>query len=96
VQQGIRIGWAAGDVNVHGNYRIHGPTCRVDRTENAAAASAGTDSDDESRVRGGVVGLLKGEFHVARNGARHEQHVSVPRGGDKVNAEAFDVIDRTV
>ena len=50
----------------------------------------------QARVGRGGVGFFQREFHVARHGPGHEQHVGVTRRGDEVDAEAFEIIDRAV
>src|ERR1035437_1273002 len=96
MEQRVWIRWAAGNVNVHGDDRVYAATTGVVLAENAATASARTDRHNQPRRGHGVVGLAKSEFHVACDWAGDEQHVRMTRGGDKVNAETFDVIDRAV
>jgi len=96
VEQGVGIGRAAGNVNVHRDDAVHPSAYRVIAAEDAAATATRAHGHDKPRRRHGVVGFAQSQFHVARHRSCHEQHVGVARGGGEVNAEAFNVIDRTV
>src|SRR5713101_2838155 len=96
VQEGVRIGRAAGDVNVHGKDRVHAAPGRVVLAEDAAAAAARAHGHHQARFGHGGVSLAQGQFHVTGDRPGDEQHVGVTGRGDEVDAEAFEVIDRAV
>ena len=94
MQQGVRIGRATGNVNVHGDDGVDAPNRGVVDAEDAAAAATRPYGHDQARVGHSIVGFFKGKFHVARDWAGDEQHIGVAGRGNKVNAEPFEVIDR--
>ena len=56
-----------------------------------AGYGAGADGYDYLGLAEGVVGLLEGELHVLRHGARDEKPVGVAWRGDELEAEAGEV-----
>src|SRR5216117_2082238 len=92
----MRIGRATRNVDVHGKDRVHAADSGVVLAEDTAAATAGADGDYQPRSRHRVISFPEGEFHVAGDGAGHEQHVGVTWRRHEVDAKALDVVNRTV
>src|ERR1041385_9257068 len=57
VEQGVRIGRAAGNINVNRDDRVHAPASGVVSAKDSTAAPARADGDAEARIGGGLVGL---------------------------------------
>src|SRR5207245_1277546 len=57
---------------------------------------AGPHRHYQTRLGRGVIGLAQSEFHVACHRAGHEQHVSMARRSNEVDAETFEIIDWAV
>ncbi|HCL92328.1 MAG TPA: hypothetical protein DIC50_06040 [Verrucomicrobia subdivision 3 bacterium] len=51
VQQGVWIGGAAGDIDIHGDDLIHAAQAGIVRSENASAAPAGAHGHHQARSR---------------------------------------------
>jgi hypothetical protein len=96
VQEGVRIGRATGNIDIHRDDLLHAAQTGVVLAKDTAAAPASPDRHDQPRLRRGVICLPQGQLHVARYRAGHEQHVGMARRGNKVNAEPLDVIHRAV
>src|SRR5690348_15000409 len=92
MQQRFRAWRASRDVDVHGNYLIHSAEGRVIDAEDTAADAAGADSNDDLRLRSGIVGFPQSQLHVARNGAGDEQHVGMARRSHEMDTKALDVV----
>ena len=96
VEQGVRIGWTAGNININRNHRVHAPASGVVLAKDSTATPARAYGHDQARIGRCIVGFSECQFHVTRDRAGYQQHVGMARGGDEVNTEAFDVIDRAV
>src|SRR4051812_28251836 len=80
--------------DVHRNHVRNTADGRVTLAEYPAGAAAIADRDDELRIRRRFIGSPERELHVARDGARHEQQVRVPRARDEFDAVSFEVVER--
>ena len=96
VKKRMRIRRAAGNVNVHWNHLIHSAKACVILAEDAAATAASAHGDDKSRRWHRIVGFAQGQLHIARDRTGDQKHIRVPRRSNEVNAEALDVVNRTV
>ena len=94
MQQSVRVGRTARNVNIDWDDGIDTANRGVVDAEDAAAATACADGNDEPRVRHGVVGLSERQLHIAGNRAGDEQHISVAGRGHEMNPETFEVVDR--
>ena len=81
-------------VAVDRNHCIDGSGYGIAAGKDTARASAGSHGDDQFRRGCGFIGPLQGFRHVARYRPGHQQHVSVFRRCDKVDAESLEIVVR--
>src|ERR1039457_2529680 len=96
VQQRFRAWRTARDVDVHRDHLVYAAAGGVVRSEYAAADAAGAYGYNQLGIRGRIVGLAEGQFHVPGHRAGDQQHIGVARGRDEVDAEALDIVDGVV
>ena len=68
----------------------------VTLAEDAAVAPAISDSDNQLRLRRGIVGSLQRNLHIAGNRPGDQQHVCEPRRCRKMDAETLAIVNRII
>jgi hypothetical protein len=68
MQEGVGIGRATGNIDIHRDDLVHAAEAGVVLAEDAAAAAARAHGYHQSRRRCGIIGLAQGQLHVARTG----------------------------
>src|SRR6266853_470479 len=96
MEKSLRPGWASGNVYVDGHDVIDPSERGIVFAKDAAADSASTHRDDYLGIGHRSIGFQQGELHVPSDRPGDEEHVGVTRRGNKLNAEAFQVVNRTV
>ena len=93
MQQGVRIGRAARDKDIHLDNTVDSADRCIVSPEDAATAATSAHSRHEAGFGSGVIGFAQRQFHIATDGAGDQQHVGMTRGGDEMNAKAFQVVN---
>src|SRR6267154_2999114 len=83
---------AAGNGDVHRDHVRDPAAARVALAEDSARAAAVADRHHQLRVGSGLPGALEGGFHIARDRARHQEHVRVSGARDELDAETLEVV----
>ena len=96
MEQGLRTGWTSGDVNVDGHDVVDASKRGVVLAKDPATDAAGTNRNHDFRFWHSLVSLQKGQLHIPGDRPGDQEHIGVTRRCNKLNAEAFQVIDRIV
>ena len=96
MEQGLRPGWTSGNVNVDGHDVVDASKRGVVLAKDAATDAAGTNRDYNFRFWHSLVGFQQGQLHISCDRPGDQEHIGVTRRCNKLNAEAFQVIDRIV
>ena len=96
VEESLGPRWTSRDVYVDGHDIVDASQRGVVPTKNTATDAAGTNRDDESRFRHGLVGLHESQLHIPCDGPGDQEHICMARRCHKLNAKAFQVVDRIV
>ncbi len=90
----LRTRRIAGNLEINRNHLAHAVQHRIGTLEDSAVDRIVTHRHHDFRIRRGFVSLDQSIFHIARDRARHHQHVGVTGRSDKMHAEPLDVIKR--
>ena len=91
LQKGERAGRAAGDEHVDGKDLVEPAADDLVLVEHSTEW-AGSDGDDELRLRHGCIGLRERQLHHPHDRARHHEQVGVARGGGEEEPEPVQVV----
>ena len=96
VEESLWPGWTSWNINVDGHDVVDAPQRGVVLAKDTATDAAGTNRNHDFRFWHSLVGFQQGQLHIPGDRPGDQEHVGVPRRGDKLNAEAFQVVDRIV
>src|SRR5216683_3971685 len=96
VEESLRSGWTAGNVNVHMQDLVDASKRRIVLAEDTATDAAGANGHHDSRFRHSLVGLQQGKLHVSGDRTGDQEHVGMTRRCHELNSEAFNVMDWVV
>lgn len=82
------------DIHVHGHGGINATARGEGLPVDSTTDRAGAYSDNKLWIRRRLICFSESDFHVTCNGPCHQQHVGMPRRGNKVHAEPLDIVDR--
>jgi len=91
MQIGQRMGRAPWNKQVHRQELVQPCGDFRATAEGAAAQGAAAHGDHHFGGRHGIVGIQQRLFHVSGNGAGHDDGITVPRRGHKIDAESRQV-----
>ena len=88
--------WTSRNINIHPNHLVDAPQGRVGLAEYATTDAASAHCDNYFGFRHRLMCLQKRELHVPRYRAGDQEHVGMTRGGNELDSEALDIVDRIV
>src|SRR5579864_9315394 len=83
-------------MKVDGNNQADAADASVAAGKKTAIPCAITDRHHPFRIGGCRVSSLQSLAHVLCHRARHEQHISMTRGGDEMQTEALEIVKGVV
>src|SRR5260370_29894475 len=96
MQESLWPGWTAGNVNIHWKCLVDTSKRRVVHAKDAATDAASAHCDNYFGFRHRLMCLQKRALHVPRYRAGDQAHVCMTRGGNELDSEALDIVDRIV
>src|SRR5260370_24278928 len=96
MKKSVWPGRTSRNINIYRKHLVDAPQGGVVLAEDATTDAASAYRDDYLGLRHRLMCLQKRELHVPRYRASDQEHVGMTRGGNELDSEALDIMDRIV